>query len=89
MVERGTVVSTERSSSKMRRYLVLNGIFWTFCVVQLLFIRFVLPDFAGIYFFFGFLMISFSIVSFIDYLSECVGIGDEPQETDLQRYEQD
>lgn len=51
-------------------YIVINAFFAAFCIAQLVIIRLILRDFAGLYFFFGFLMISFIIVSAFDYLSQ-------------------
>lgn len=50
-------------------YLALNGIFTAFCLIQLVLIRVLLPHALGLYFFFGFLIVSFAIVSAFDYFA--------------------
>lgn len=59
----------------IRDYLVMNLIFDAFCVVQLIIVSLLLRDFAGLYFFFGFLMCAFLIVSVFDYFSEKLDMG--------------
>ena len=50
-------------------YALLNGIFIAFCMVQLVIVRMLLPDMLGLYFFFGFLIVAFALVSVFDYLA--------------------
>lgn len=57
-------------------YLVMNGVFIAFCVVQLIVVRLLLRDFAGLYFFFGFLICAFAIASLFDYFSSKLKMGE-------------
>lgn len=55
-----------------RSYLLMNGIFIAFCVLQLLFIRMTLNEDKGLYFFFGLLIVGFAVVSAYDYIYDRV-----------------
>lgn len=59
----------------VRDYVVMNLVFDAFCVVQLIIVSLLLRDFAGLYFFFGFLMCAFLIASIFDYFSERLNMG--------------
>ncbi len=61
-------------------YLKLNLTFDVFCIVQLIIVRILLRDFAGLYFFFGFIMCAFLIASVFDYLSGKLDIGNHVEE---------
>ncbi len=72
-------ITASASNSKLsfRGYFVLNAIFSSFCILQLILVRLLLRDFAGLYFFFIFLMVSFLVVSLFDYFAEKTGLGDQ------------
>ncbi len=61
-------------------YLMLNLVFFAFCIIQLIIVRLLLPDFAGLYFFFGFLMCAFSVASVFDFLCEKLDVGAPAEE---------
>jgi hypothetical protein len=48
-------------------YLIINLIFWVYCVVQLLVTKWLLRETTGLYFFFAVLAIGFTLVSIYDY----------------------
>lgn len=48
-------------------YLVLNLIFWGFCILQVIVLRFLIGDVIGIMFFFLVLGAGFTIVSVFDF----------------------
>jgi len=50
----------------VRGYILLNILFWAFCIVEVLIIRWWLKDIQGIVFFFGLLAIGFTLVSIYD-----------------------
>src|SRR5690606_22696936 len=60
---------------ELRDYVNMNLIFAGFCIVQLVIVRMLLRDFAGLYFFFGFLICAFLIASIFDYFSEKLHMG--------------
>ncbi|MCX7765646.1 MAG: hypothetical protein N2246_02940 [Candidatus Sumerlaeia bacterium] len=49
-------------------YILLNLIFWAYCAIQLLVLKWLLRDVAGLYFFFAVLAGAFTIVSIYDFL---------------------
>jgi hypothetical protein len=59
----------------VKDYVTLNLIFGAFCIIQLVIVRILLRDFAGLYFFFGFIMCAFSVASVFDYLACKTGAG--------------
>lgn len=52
----------------VKNYIILNLIFWAYCAVQLLVLKWLLQDVAGLYFFFAVLAGAFTVVSIYDYL---------------------
>ncbi|MCD6385230.1 hypothetical protein J7M23_05575 [Candidatus Sumerlaeota bacterium] len=62
-------VSSEKPLS-LKNYVILNLIFWAYCAVQLLVLKWLLRDVAGLYFFFAVLAVAFTVVSIYDYLYE-------------------
>ena len=52
----------------VRQYVLINLVFYIFCIVQLLPVQFVLRETRGLYFFFGLLMFGFLVVSVFDFL---------------------
>ncbi len=49
-------------------YIILNLIFWAYCAVQLLVLKWLLRDVAGLYVFFAILAVAFTVVSLYDFL---------------------
>ena len=49
-------------------YVILNLIFWAYCALQLLVLKWLLRDIAGLYIFFAILAIAFTIVSLYDFI---------------------
>lgn len=66
---------TSPGSLQIKDYVFLNLIFAVFCIVQLLILRVLISDFAGLYFFFGFIMCAFFITSVFDCMAEKMDIG--------------
>lgn len=50
----------------LKGYIILNLIFWAFCIAQILALRWLFKDSIGIYFFFTVLGAGFTIVSIFD-----------------------
>ena len=51
----------------LKGYIILNLIFWAFCIIQMLALRWIFKDSICIYFFFTVLGAGFTIASFFDY----------------------
>lgn len=68
-------VSTSSNRLELKDYVMLNVIFGVFCIVQLIIVRVLLQDFAGLYFFFGFIMCAFFVASIFDFLAEKIDVG--------------
>ncbi len=60
-------VATDKLS--MYDYVLMNGIFAAFCIVQFGIVRILLPNSLGLTFFFGFLIVGFAVVSVFDYFA--------------------
>ncbi len=52
----------------LKTYILLNLIFWAYCAIQLLVLKWLLRDVAGLYFFFAVLASAFTVVSIYDFL---------------------
>lgn len=50
-------------------YILMNGVFAAFCLLQLVIVRVILPNSLGLTFFFGFLIVGFAVVSVFDYFA--------------------
>ena len=72
-----------RPVGQLQQYLLINLCFWLFCVIELLFLRLLLRDFAGLYFFFGFLAVAFSIVTIFDFVASRMARDTEANLTDV------
>lgn len=79
--EEGIIIgdSSDRPISLMT-YVILNLIFWAYCAVQLLVLKWLLREIAGLYFFFAILAAAFTIVSIYDYLYD--RLAPKSRETD-------
>jgi len=51
----------------LKGYLILNGIFWAYCLIQLLVLLWLFRDIVGLIFFFVVLGVGFTLVSIYDY----------------------
>ena len=60
----------------LRQYLVMNVVFDSFCLLQLVFTRLIIKETRGLYFFFGLLMIGFLAISIFDYVYDRVRAPD-------------
>jgi len=57
----------------LRQYAVIVALFTVFCLAQMLIMRMLMREFAGMGFFFGFLIVAFVVVAVIDYIcSRCL-----------------
>jgi hypothetical protein len=65
----GSVARGYEAPLDLKDYVLLNALFDGFCVVQLIVVRLLLPDMLGLYFFFGFIMMAFLMVSAFDYMT--------------------
>lgn len=72
---RKTEVLTSSDKLELKDYVFLNLIFYAFCIVQLIIVRLLLRDFAGLYFFFGFIMCAFLVASVFDFVAEKLDVG--------------
>lgn len=63
----------------LRSYLLMNGVFIAFCILQLLFIRITLNEVKGLYFFFGLLIVGFAVVSVYDYIYDRIASTDKDE----------
>lgn len=52
----------------LKGYVILNLIFWAYCIVQMAALRWLFKDSIGLYFFFTVLGAGFTIVSVFDYI---------------------
>lgn len=50
-------------------YVLMNGVFAAFCLLQFGIVRILLPNSLGLIFFFGFLIVGFAVVSMFDYFA--------------------
>jgi hypothetical protein len=50
------------------QYLVLNAVFYAFCLLVLGIVSLTLQETRGLWYFFGLIMVSFSVVSIYDFL---------------------
>ena len=53
-------------------YLILNIIFWVYCIIQMLVLRWLFRDTIGLFFFFTVLGVGFTLVSAYDYIFDRV-----------------
>ena len=56
----------------LKGYVFINLIFWAFCAIQILVLKWMIRDLAGLYYFFGILAVSFTIVSIYDYVFDTI-----------------
>ena len=61
----------------VRGYVWLNLLFWAFCLVEVLVIRWWLKDIQGVIFFFALLAVGFTLVSIYDALYDRAAIRAE------------
>ncbi len=52
----------------VKGYLILNAVFWAYCVLQILALRYIFRDVMGLLFFFFVLGVGFTLVSIYDCL---------------------
>ena len=52
----------------LKGYLILNIIFWGYCLLQIIVLRWLLRDVVGLIFFFVVLGVGFTLVSIYDYI---------------------
>lgn len=72
---RAALTPTSPDRLVLKDYLALNLVFGAFCFVQLMIVRLLLRDFAGLYFFFGFIICAFMVASVFDYMAEKMSVG--------------
>ena len=68
--QKSTETPISEKPLSLKNYVILNLIFWAYCAVQLLVLKWLLRDVAGLYFFFAVLAVAFTVVSIYDYLYE-------------------
>jgi|GEM_PF-2626534 len=51
----------------LKGYLILNAVFWAYCLIQIVALTWLFKDIVGIVFFFVVLGIAFTLVSVYDY----------------------
>jgi hypothetical protein len=82
--EPATKVGNEDERFPLLGYVIINLIFWAYCVVQLLVIKWLLRETTGLYFFFGVLAIGFTLVSIYDYAYDRISLSkQEPGSMDV------
>ena len=55
-------------------YLILNAVFWAFCILEIIVVRIWLKDIQGVIFFFILLAIGFSAVSVYDWACDRLAV---------------
>ena len=60
-------------------YLVVNGVFWVFCVVNLVVAQWFLGEATGLYFFFGIMATGFTVACLLSYLHDRFYEDDLPE----------
>ncbi len=60
-------------------YLVVNAVFWLFCVINLLVARWFMGEATGLYFFFGVMALGFTFACLLSYLHDRFYEDDLPE----------
>jgi hypothetical protein len=61
------------------QYLMMNAIFYSLCLIILLFVRLTMQETRGLWYFFALIMVSFTLVSIYDFLYDRLSRSDEGQ----------
>jgi hypothetical protein len=62
-------------------YLILNAVFWAFCILEIIVVRIWLKDIQGVIFFFILLAVGFSAVSVYDWACDRLAVLSEKEES--------
>lgn len=65
----------------LKGYLILNIVFWAYCILQLVVMTWLFKDVVGLIFFFIVLGIGFSVVSAYDYIYDRIAYKNKIKET--------
>jgi hypothetical protein len=65
----------------LKGYLILNLIFWAYCILQLAVLSWIFKDVVGLIFFFIVLGVGFSLVSAYDYIYDRIAYKNKSEET--------
>lgn len=76
----GSSFETE-SHFPLKGYLILNLIFWTYCILQLVVLSWLFKDVVGLIFFFVVLGVGFTLVSFYDYIYDRIAYKNKSDKT--------
>jgi hypothetical protein len=77
------VKDTESQDSlfSLKGYIILNIIFWVYCLLQVIILRWIYRDAMGIIFFFTVLATGFTAVSVYDYVYDRIALKHQKKES--------
>lgn len=65
----------------LKGYVIINLIFWAYCLIQFLVVKWLIGDMTGLIFFFVVLAVGFTLVSMYDALYDQLSRPDKEEET--------
>ncbi len=60
-------------------FIIVNGIFWVYCAIQLVLIKIFVGELTGMVFFFGVLAIGFTVVYFFNFFFDLFYKGEDEE----------
>jgi hypothetical protein len=67
----------------LKGYIILNVIFWLFCILQMGALKWLYRDAMGIIFFFIFLPVGFTLVSIYDYVFDRIASKNKSSQNEI------
>jgi phosphatidylglycerophosphate synthase len=69
----------------LKGYIILNIIFWVYCLLQVIILRWIYRDAMGIIFFFTVLAAGFTVVSVYDYIYDRIALKHQKKESTREK----
>jgi len=77
MMQKEKKIEEKRFSFK--DFIVVNGIFWVYCIIQIILIKIFVGELTGMVFFFGVLAIGFTLMYFINFFFDLFYKGEDEE----------
>ena len=69
----------EEKRFSFKDFIVVNGIFWVYCIIQIILIKIFVGELTGMVFFFGVLAIGFTLMYFINFFFDLFYKGEDEE----------
>jgi|GEM_PF-545620 len=79
------VPEAQDSLFSLKGYIILNVIFWGYCLLQVIILRWIYRDAMGIIFFFTVLATGFTVVSIYDYIYDRIALKHQNKESTREK----